>query len=422
MPLPKPVVHFDALLKSELPLLKEALGLTPEEQAKIILDPTGQSCGLGALAESYSTTYAMLRLALMYHINQEQVVVVGPKMQAAFGHTSLENIPIDLLKLPHPCFYLATPESEGLELWGGERTQWHKVAGCYVAMDPASDSNSLSILAWGVANERSFEALDDATFWFRLDLDRWVDLEEEFSQVSSDENLQKTLANTEYESAMHQAAEELLKEGKISYPDAATALAKTAAHRSANLDKALMNLLGNRGAEASDLGADAKAHHIERMRETARKLMRIVVNTILYMNSTSADMSAQVSYDNDRAKLRSELKRLKNPRKGKGRSLQRRLDALPYHKVVWVGPTIEQSKDDATNFTDATGRRVSAHIRRGHWHTFLSGPRKVEGVLVPSAQRVSTLKWVPPLWIGSTAKAGPPGRVYGIREPQGVTH
>jgi len=424
MTLPKPTVHFDVLVKNELPFLKGALALSSAEQERIVLDPTGESCGMASFAESYSTTYTMLRLSLMYHLNQEQVVVVGPKMQAAFAHTSLENIPIDMIRLPHPCFYVATPESQGLELWGGERTQWHQVAGCYVAKEPSPNTNSLMVLAWGAANERSLNPLDDATFWFRLDLDRWanvngIDLEGEFSRVSSNENLRKSLGNTEYESAMTQAAEDLLREGKISYPDATTALAKTAAHRSVDLDAALKSLLGNHGKEASDQGAEyfmrgQTLEHVKRVRETARKLMRIVINSILYMNSSSAEVTQPVSFVNDRAKLRSELKRTKNPKKG--RILQRRIDSLPGSRIVWVGPTIEQSNDEELDFTDGTGRRVSAHIRRGHWHTFLSGPRKIEGALVPKGQRISTLKWMPPLWIGSTVKSGSPGRTYGIRE------
>ena len=45
-----------------------------------------------------------------------------------------------------------------------------------------------------------------------------------------------------------------------------------------------------------------------------------------------------------------------------------------------------------------TGRAMRPHIRRAHWHTILSGPRKAEdGSSIPSSDRLATLRWMPPL-------------------------
>jgi hypothetical protein len=426
MTLPKPRIHFEALKAHEVPFLKHVLSLDAEHRLEIINDPTGESCGLGDFARAYGTTYSMTRLVLMYQWHQQQVVVVGPRMQAAFANTSLENIPTDLIRLPHPCFYLATPDSEGLTLWGGERTQWHTVSGCYVAKEPTA--NAVIILAWGAANEKSLDPLDDATFWFRLDLDRWTKqnmsldeqqlafgphsddkgLEDEFESIVSDANMNSALSNMEEESQMLPHQDRILQEsrghnGKI------------------NIDHALHSLLNNRRNEASDRSMEMfqrgqSEEHVIRVKETARKLMRVVINTILYMNSSNSEVSNTVTNEGERARLKSRLKGTKNPRKGSGKALQRKLDTLPEHKVVWIGSTIEQEVGGDRDFT-STGRRVSGHIRRGHYHTFLVGPRKIEGTLIPKEQRPTISNWIAPIWVGSVKEARGP-RVYGIKEPK----
>lgn len=45
-----------------------------------------------------------------------------------------------------------------------------------------------------------------------------------------------------------------------------------------------------------------------------------------------------------------------------------------------------------------TGRRVRAHVRRAHWHTILSGPRKRrDGSAIPATERRRELRWMPPI-------------------------
>lgn len=49
--------------------------------------------------------------------------------------------------------------------------------------------------------------------------------------------------------------------------------------------------------------------------------------------------------------------------------------------------------------SDSLGQEVKRpHIRRGHWHTFLTGPRKTkDGEDIPPAQRTRVLRWIPPI-------------------------
>jgi len=132
------------------------------------------------------------------------------------------------------------------------------------------------------------------------------------------------------------------------------------------------------------------------------------------MNSTGADVSEPETNDRELARLRRKLASAKNPNKKDARIAKRKLDELSRCRVVWVGPTIEQEIGGDHDLT-GSGRTVSGHVRRGHWHTFLVGPRKREGEIITASERGRTLKWIPPLWVGS-AKEPTERRVYAVRE------
>jgi hypothetical protein len=424
MALPSPKVHFDWIQRTDLPLVRELLRLPTDRKLAIIHDPSGEACGMEEMARNYSTTYTMTRFMLMYEWERQQVVVVGPKMQAAFANTSLENVPIEMVKLPYPCFYLATPDSEDLVLWGGDRTGWHRVAGMYVGKEPGA--NALTVLAWGEANEKSINSMDDATFWFTLSLDNLLtaksmenvefgpqvddfDIEQSFEHAMRGNRVGDSLDSIQRDSEMAASA---LVELHATHPEALSRY---------DLDKALDRLLKTATSEVSDLGmgpgsSGRTAERVERVRKTARKLMRIAVNTVLYMNSSGADLSDPETNESERARLLRKLKGFKNPNKKDARITQRKLDELSRSRVVWVGPSIEQAEAGGEHdLTEATGRRVSGHVRRGHWHTFLFGPRKKEGAVIPANERGRTLKWVPPLWVGGLRDT-PERRVYAVRE------
>lgn len=54
----------------------------------------------------------------------------------------------------------------------------------------------------------------------------------------------------------------------------------------------------------------------------------------------------------------------------------------------------EEAGQDGT----PSGKQVRPHVRRAHWHTILSGPRKLaNGTEVPADQRRRDLRWMPPI-------------------------
>lgn len=70
-----------------------------------------------------------------------------------------------------------------------------------------------------------------------------------------------------------------------------------------------------------------------------------------------------------------------------------------------------------------TGRSVRPHVRRAHWHTILSGPRKrADGSAIASDQRRADLRWMPPLPINVTSMDEVPAVVRSVpAEKQGGT-
>lgn len=62
---------------------------------------------------------------------------------------------------------------------------------------------------------------------------------------------------------------------------------------------------------------------------------------------------------------------------------------------VWmVGESLGAKLRSGTGEGEATGRKVSAHLRRAHWHGFWKGPR--------DGERQFIYKWLPPIAVGST--------------------
>lgn len=387
--LPKPVVHYEMIRA----VPSSPLRIFPEDiKSQILHDPFNERGGNPVPAQSvsaYSTTYNMMRSGIAYERAGQQVIVLGPRMQEAFANTSLSDVSADHIQFPHPCFYLATPESK-MKLWGGSDTLWHRVEGAYVMEEP-TEPGVISILIWGAANERSKGATDDATFWFAMKLGHGasVNLDRDLEERLDDGELRdKTLRNIEFESAVTRMDLDARINGVLN-------------DRHANISDRLANL-----PDSNEVAREVKAQ--------VRSFLRVVINTLLYLNSASCETR---NADNEarRRELQKALDRKKHKNGKDAKKLTRELDELPKYRVTWIGPTIETTVGGDTDLTGT--RSVRGHIRRGHWHTYRVGPRKTEaGERIDPAMRKASLKWIAPVWVGGGVPEDKP-RVYGVREP-----
>jgi hypothetical protein len=183
-----------------------------------------------------------------------------------------------------------------------------------------------------------------------------------------------------------------------------------------DLEARAANVLSRKEANISDrmVGLPDSDALVGEMKSVARTFLRVVVNTLLYVNSASCE-TRTADNEAQRKELQKALDRKKHKNGKDAKKLGRDLDNLPKYRVTWIGPTIETS---AGTDTDLTGTRtVKGHIRRGHWHTYRVGPRKTEaGEKIDAALRKASLKWIAPVWVGGGAPEDKP-RVYGVREP-----
>lgn len=403
--LPTPALHYEMLRHTPgnpLDILSE------EHQTAVLMDPynTGGTNPIPVQTISaYSTTYNMLRSAIAYKRSGQQVVVLGPRMQEAFAHTSLKEVSSQHLRFPFPCFYLATPGSK-LRVWGGTDTGWHAIAGAYVMEDP-NEAGMVSILIWGNANEWSKSAGDDATFWFSVKVGELLteDLDAKMVEGLNDDQLVNgTIANIELEARQFQAYH---------------------ASRTLNLEDRIDKVLSNPYGNISDRfepgqkdlipwsSLDTDGVLVE-LKTSVRAFLRVVVNTILYMNSSSCETKTS-NNDAKRKELEISLGRKKHKTGKDAKKVKRHLDDTPACRFTWIGPTIEEAKGASTDLTGS--RSVKGHVRRGHWHTYRLGARKdPAGNRIDPALRKADLKWLAPQWIEGGPTEDQP-HLYGVREP-----
>lgn len=391
--LPPPQVHYEMIRRdpgrNPLKLFSEA------DKTAVLTDPFNQKGTNPFPAQSvpeYATTYNMLRSGIAYERAGQQVVVLGPRMQEAFIHTSLKEVSAAHIQFPYPCFYLATPESN-LRIWGGRDTGWHNIAGAYVMDDPCAPG-VISILIWGAANEKSIGPSDDATFWFSLkvghgtqDMDDLCD-----KRLDARELREGSLRNVEQESRI----------ARLAHMD---------------MDTRVSSVLNNHYNDISDQGMQFEPGLVEEVKSNVQAFLRVVVNTLLYVNSASCETRDATPPPGDRKALVDALARKKHKKSKDARKLQDKINDLPGYKLTWIGPTIESAPRGSQG---DVGARVGVrgHIRRGHWHTFRVGPRKTKtGEKIAVAEQGSAIRWIAPVWVGDGGMDDKP-RMYGVREPR----
>lgn len=85
---------------------------------------------------------------------------------------------------------------------------------------------------------------------------------------------------------------------------------------------------------------------------------------------------------------------------------------------VRLGAALRQAYADAqTGKAQNSRASVRGHVRRAHWHTYLSGPRTCAGLPIPSEQRRPDLRWMPPIPVALPSVDDLPATVRPVRNP-----
>ncbi len=147
---------------------------------------------------------------------------------------------------------------------------------------------------------------------------------------------------------------------------------------------------GLRATEKFD-GEDAAnelREHAEQIATDLRARLAPLLNTTLYLCAANAEISAADG----------SVRRPGNPVPRRTKKRGHKLFAAPevreWDVAYRLGAALRRARsgaDDAGRPLDGSGagRTMRAHVRRAHWHTYLTGPR--------SGEQTPILKWLPPI-------------------------
>jgi hypothetical protein len=151
-----------------------------------------------------------------------------------------------------------------------------------------------------------------------------------------------------------------------------------------------------------NLPPDVQAELLER----DLSVLRIVVNSMLYINSGGVELAADPEsalFRQQRAKLEAALAALarsnerERTKKRERERLEEKLYKISGAAVVWLGPSIEASAE--AEAVRAPGRKMREHPVRGHWRLV---PRRPD----------DPVTWVRPHWRGVDAPERVTRRTY----------
>ena len=354
------------------------------------------------------------------------VLTVGPAMAEAFADTSLEHVPLKYLKSPFPAFYLDLTGC-GLRCWGGRPdrhvdltedhfevlrahgmtdedikeqqegmtgTGWHDLIGTYVVWQ----HDNIWLHHISKENSLSKHPLDVANGWFQFTLfeggDALNDVRQDIIEGRNPfETIDSTLAVLE------------------KYPDLHLAVDKKIGNVEIDSEKWLQKFLtpeqlGFDGLSKWHDGEAVMAEH----RQMFHKLVRIVVNSVLYLNAPKSELHIednvqanakrmQKAYDlMDEAELMQGRVKRRMKRKAERQLQKARSKGYRY---IYVGLSIEEKIKKLKESGEYEKRLMKGHIRKGHWHLFHIGPRKDEyGDWIPAHLQDGVHHWLPPSWVG----------------------
>ena len=345
----KPQIHYDEYWNPDHERLFKQFreqGVDYKQLADAILSDSRSNMVTAVLTVS---TYA-------YWKNGEQVFVIGPELQELFAMTDLNKVPEWAIQFPYKSYYVALPNCP----WRlkDPLTGWHQVGGAYVrVMQPEEFPPNyphrgpvISLVVWGLPNENARFKGDDSVAFAKIDIGDAYDNHE-------------------------------------------------------GLEKYFSAKAGAPGGEMTGTDPYMDPWKNEPLhREAVRNVLRVIVNSAIYMNTSDALMEGDPEYARQNAarrRIEDQIRSLEMSSK-KGRQVRRGTEKLQKKKrytsganVIWIGRGEEAGKS-RSSAKPSSGRKMRRHWVRGHWKF----PARKSG------ERIAV--WIKPFQRGSYD--GPAGR------------
>lgn len=363
-----PTIHYDRMMGIH-PAWRHALG----EALRGRMDSFDQE--VRTLSGFSPSGVQSIAASLSYARCGQQTFCVGPKLQKMLSDTGCDRVPEQFFRMPYPCFYVATPGSKWL-LYGDDHTGMHRVGGFYMHQ---ITPHEVVFFMWGLENERSRMAGDDATFWIGLDL---------------------------------------TKVPRTTDPDGTVLM---------DFESYITDLLKDASHGVHDMFLDIPTANLQVAVRDVPALVCLGVNLVLYLNSLRAEVLRDESRKQHalarRHAIKAKLGHTKSSKKmaKRQRHAETELASLSEAVIIWIGKSIEEAPEPTA--TGNTGRPATWKSRRGHWHHYWTGPRKnPDGSprVDPTGRKMYgdalVLKWVLPVYRDMADLVAARGHQYRFKE------
>ena len=358
-----------------------------------------------------STAMSIYSMLGYKHFGQN-TYAMGPVLQHMLAKTSLKGVQIEEVKLPFESFYIAFEDCDW-NLWGGDVTQWHQLAGAYVSYGGPECRHEdrlkgITVLLWGKENDKSRMAGDDATFWYSINLDD-AKLERTLNGLAPilHEDMKEEIVDLEtyLKDMLEDPDREVLEwnDGTVGEWDDGTI---------GNGDHLMK--VGTMFASSPN-----PADRRKELNSIIAAVNRCIINFLLYIQSDTADIGDTVHKNSARkAELMKKLQKYtKRGNQRQQRKVKQRLATLSEARITYIGQKIEK-KARAQGITGKAMRQSLGRMwRPGYYNYYWTGSKKDEqGTIRLGSHRIR--KWIEPYEINKDMARLVDSRIRKVVEPE----
>lgn len=188
---------------------------------------------------------------------------------------------------------------------------------------------------------------------------------------------------------------------RVIFNVAGEALVPTVITLGGSIDDGIRETTGSQMVEEAVTAMGRAVAELHAANALINQLIEPIVSTLLYLCSAEPEVAGAHGHP-----------RNPQPRKVKGgMKLIAAQQVREWNVGVMLGRALRAAAEHADREdASGSGRTVRPHVRRAHWHTFLTGPR--------DSERTPVLKWLHPMLVGGGAPEDLPVVVHPVKGPR----
>jgi hypothetical protein len=279
---------------------------------------------------------------IQFGLHGRQCFELGPELTEAFKRADLSNIKAKHIRVPFEAFWISFPPGTA-KLWGGKRTGWHDVWGTYVCLSHLAEGE-LAFLPYAGASEFSIHDQDDSTSWITFDLTKMEELDN-----TIEDHLSDIFENTPSFAPWN-------------YLDDGTFDKSQGGNEPFNPLASISNVTGADSFIKPGMPAPSNKQLREHQDSTFRDIIRIAVNTMLYLTSPKAEIDVDQRGERDCRAIDLLCRDEKKLKPSKRRKLATKVSKKRCTRLTRLGAGLEQLLKE----------RAGCWVR-AHWQIYWTG-------------------------------------------------